>query len=351
MLTDEEFGLFISLREFCRCPALRQAARLPSWQEIHADHPHIAYRGDPDSARRLFVTHRWDAPDHPDPTRWQLNALRRVGAHYEFDAENVCFWYDYMSLPQRQRTPEQNRLFQAGLKNIRRLVGQCENITLIGKTGKTHIRDVEAMKKRGWIVFELFVARSNWKKILPLYEREANPVVYGRNLDRWDAVTIDIRTQAPLDSREQIHDWFLKKGISCTNGNDLAYLAALLHEELTQYDYSIPPPGIEYGRQLHIAERELIKYGVHVSTHLSSRFPNIYVTYKQRLPRPFAEEPVWVVSFAHRPRLPEMKQWFKLADGELHARLIDPTTMTSPMYPGIVFELSQDGSQLKARLA
>lgn len=118
------------------CPDLQApGARLPSWQEVREKYPHFIRPAPHHMRHRLFITHRWDEKAHPDPRGWQLAALRDMGKHYRFREEPACIWYDYMSLPQRPHTPEEKKLFSAGLDSIRATVSECENVTLVSADG------------------------------------------------------------------------------------------------------------------------------------------------------------------------------------------------------------------------
>src|SRR5262249_15765974 len=131
----------------------------------------------------------------------------------------------------------QNKIFSQGLENIRRTVANCENIVLVSRSGIDQASDLNAMLERGWVLFELFIARNRMRIPLALYEPTGANVQYGRNERSWRSVVPDIATLVPFDSAELIHAWFKYNGIVCTNGSDLAYLARLLHEELIRPEH------------------------------------------------------------------------------------------------------------------
>jgi hypothetical protein len=60
---------------------------------------------------------------------------------------------------------------------------------------------------------------------------------------------------------------------------------------------------------------------------------------------------MWAVTFRERPRLPAIDTWGDLDEAQRNLRLIDPERMRSPTYPGIIFELSPDGSMFRAQSA
>lgn len=348
---SREVGLFINLQAFAKCPDfMGPDARLPSWNTIVTDYPHLIDQGAAERPRRFFVTHRWDDSDHPDPRGWQLRALRALAFHYNYRSESICFWYDYMSLPQRKpRTPEEAEIFQSGLRHIRQLVGSCENLSLISRHGDNHGEDREAMLQRGWVVAELFIARSRINISLPLYEREADPIEYGRTQYRWDDVVPDLHAVAPLDTPAELHAWFEHKGISCTNGSDLAFLAEQLHDELHLFDDvgPEPPPAVTLGVEMELEDDEMVRLALVDSNGISMRVPNLFLKAAKRDVR----TGVWTVMFVERPPSIGLGVWSPLSDGELKARLIDQATWLSPMYPGARFEVSADGTQLRAVLA
>lgn len=169
----DDAGQFISLSAFTEWSnSQRDGVKLPDWGMIRRDLPHHI-RPRPDRLlHRLFITHRWDSQEHPDPSGWQLRTLQELGSHYNFNDPELCFWFDYMSLPQRPRVAVEKKIFDRGLDNIRGTVAECQNITLVTRHGTDHTNDLDALMKRGWIVFELLIARNNIKIPLPLYERE-----------------------------------------------------------------------------------------------------------------------------------------------------------------------------------
>ena len=65
------------------------------------------------------VSHSWETREHPDPCRFQLEQI--VNYVSLFDAayfDDIWLFYDYVSLFQFQRTPEEDVHFQAAMGNI-----------------------------------------------------------------------------------------------------------------------------------------------------------------------------------------------------------------------------------------
>jgi hypothetical protein len=149
----DDAGQFISLGAFTEWARSKgDNAKLPDWGTIRGDLPHFI-QSKPDRFRnRLFITHRWESEEHPDPSGWQLRALQQLGSHYNYTDPKLCFWFDYMSLPQKPREAVEKQIFNRGLNNIRKTVTECENITLISRYGSDHAKDLDAMMTRGWIV-------------------------------------------------------------------------------------------------------------------------------------------------------------------------------------------------------
>jgi hypothetical protein len=347
----DDAGQFINLKAFKEWADRKDGMKLPDWGTIRSDLPHLV-RPRPDKLRhRLFITHRWDSIEHPDPTGWQLVALQWLGKHYEFRDSELCFWYDYMSLPQKPRDREANRIFSRGLDNIRKTVAECGNIALIGTSGPGEADDLRAMMTRGWIVFELMIARNNVKLPLPLYERRwGDRIDYGRAQGRsWDAVTPDIATLVPFDSAGLILAWFKSKGISCTNGTDLEKLAKLLHQELTQRHGA--PFNIAFDVEMRVTQKQLDSLQILEVNGLSGANPHIYLR-ERRLANSdsVTEPPEWFVTFTRRPSMPQLDEWTRCESNELARRLIDPETMRSPMYPGIVWQMKGEDRMIRATL-
>ena len=345
-------GQFIGLREFREWAFFQEAARLPDWATIRRDFPHLI-RPKPEPRNRLFITHRWESQQHPDPSGWQLRALQELADHYNFSDPNLCFWFDYMSLPQKPRVAVEQQIFAQGLDTIRRTVSECNNVTLISRCGHDHADDLRVMMTRGWIVFELLLARNNLKLPLPLYEREAgHRVQHGRyQQTSWDAVVADIATLVPFDSADLVRAWFENKGISCTNGNDLKKLAKLLHQELTQKLNTSPTFEVRFDVEMNLTQAQLNSLEILEASGLSGCHRDVYLADRRRPKgRSITEASSWIVRFVHRPPMPPLDEWIDCRPNELELRLISLNTMRSPMYPGIEWQLDNQRRRIRAIL-
>lgn len=86
----------------------------------------------------LFVSHRWESVDHPDPDGSQLRRLREL--------RDCWLIYDYTSFPQVPRTPGEEEQFQQFLYVMPELIT------------RTVILSAPDYLTRGWLVFEYLVA-------------------------------------------------------------------------------------------------------------------------------------------------------------------------------------------------
>lgn len=343
----------MNLRAFGNCRALREpGARLPSWQVIQRDYPELI-----DASRNpdcWFISHRWDddgsevEEPHPDPTGWQLQALLELADHYNYDKPDLCIWYDYMSLPQKPRTAAETAIFGEGLSNIRNVVAACQNIFLISACGDSAAGDLAAHLKRGWIVFELYIARSSMSVPLQLRQRDAARVNAGRANFGWDATVPSIHAVAPWEDAAQLEQWFRHRDIVCTNGSDLAFLSQLLHDSLGATPYSgAMKPLAAHGRTV-LTTTEITEFAFINGCGLSPRRPDLFLN--EPTTDFDAGKHVWSADIRQRPPALRLGVWTELTPTEITDRMISLQTGRSPMYPGIVFEASLAGGQVRAAI-
>jgi hypothetical protein len=86
----------------------------------------------------LFVSHRWETIEHPDPSARQLSKLRAL--------EKCFIIYDYSSFPQLPRSEKEGVDFQQILDNMDKLI---ENVVIL------HSSDYLG---RGWCVYEYLIS-------------------------------------------------------------------------------------------------------------------------------------------------------------------------------------------------
>lgn len=347
-------GQFIHLKSLADCADLRaHGGRLPSWQEVREKYPHFIRPAPHYMRHRLFITHRWDDKAHPDPRGWQLAALREMGEHYHFREDQTCIWYDYMSLPQRPHTPEEKKLFSAGLDSIRATVSACENVTLVSVDGPDTHADLAAMRHRGWIVFELLLARRAFRIPLPIHERyESQRIKRGRDAqhDR-NAVVPDLNQLMPFESWRLILRWFELHQIVCTNGSDLTRLAKLFHRELTEKKHAKPDFQVTFGTEMLLTYEQLSTLEIMETSGLSGCYPRIFLEQRRNAPgRDHSAPLAWLCTFAKRPEMPPLEEWSDVDKASLADMKIDRATLRSPMYPGIQFELDSGQAKLRPTL-
>ena len=86
----------------------------------------------------LFVSHRWESEEHPDPSHSQLERLHTL--------HNCWIIYDYSSFPQLPRTPAEQASFDQILGSMDELI---KNVVILASPDYL---------TRGWLVFEYLVA-------------------------------------------------------------------------------------------------------------------------------------------------------------------------------------------------
>ncbi len=86
----------------------------------------------------LFISHRWDHPENPDPNGTQLTKLQLL--------ENCYLVYDYSSFPQQTRRESSNEALQMILEHMDQLL---RNVVVIDSPGYTD---------RGWCFYEYLIA-------------------------------------------------------------------------------------------------------------------------------------------------------------------------------------------------
>jgi hypothetical protein len=86
----------------------------------------------------LFISHRWEATDHPDPEGWQLARLQAL--------EDCSVIYDYASFPQDITAPEDEAALLEILSGMNALIG---NVLVLAAPDYL---------ERGWCIYEYIVA-------------------------------------------------------------------------------------------------------------------------------------------------------------------------------------------------
>lgn len=224
-----DFGLFLQARRKGKLSAL------PRFQE--AEQLGLLASGTSLQRPHYFVSHRWDAPDHPDPTGWQIDALHQFAAEQEGHERMPCyFWYDFICLPQGSRTSSEEQIFRAGLQKLNDLSVGCKTIALVSGTGDA-LDDFRQQLLRGWILCEMMVAHHNqgWSWTFHQSDHEIFACHRRRIADQFLESVVQLLDTAPVQDKHTLRLWFNSRGVACTNRADLDYLA----DRIAKYSHDI----------------------------------------------------------------------------------------------------------------
>lgn len=88
-----------------------------------------------DCEEYYFISHRWLSLQDPDPQGEQFALIKAKYAQLKSEIQHSWgYWYDYACIPQRdgngERTPEEEKLFQAALKVMHLLPSLSSNLVL-----------------------------------------------------------------------------------------------------------------------------------------------------------------------------------------------------------------------------
>jgi len=142
-MPEAPYTTFIKLGYFRRCiDAVQRFQDIPSEYKISR------------SPAKLFVSHKWEAKDHPDRSRRTLEKLLALTRNCDDDAG---VWWDYCSLPQRSstsgeddRTVVMKEFFKFQLSLIPLVILDCQCMFLWSAEGL----------HSGWCCIELLVAEA-----------------------------------------------------------------------------------------------------------------------------------------------------------------------------------------------
>lgn len=332
-------GYFIDVEAFHSAWLAARLDHLPRCQELLVRHPALVAKDPKEYAHRYFISHRWDDQGDPDPRRWQFDALFHLCS--ELIAKQrvpACFWYDHCSLPQHPRTAAEQAQFDEGLRSINALCRDLRVVPLITRHTPTggDEADIKAMLKRGWILVELFIAEHHGRIDLALFE-DTEHITYGK-LHRvaWRSVVPALMDLLPFYDAPSIRRWFIANGVECTNGmDDYDLLSRILHTHIHDHVRTGPegaPPELEVGRTYTMTASEVSPYKI--GAHgLSALFPHRFFEWSHQGPDRYEVTP------RERPALPSWDHPPVVSPAELAAFRIDQRTGTSPLFPGIRFDL------------
>lgn len=113
--------------------------------------------GVPSPHKLVFVSHRWISAGHPDPGGEQLAELQRrlrALARGENGTTSLLVFYDYCSLPQRPRTPDEESGFYRDLGLLESLSRLAHRFIILSEGYRDYL-------SRAWCFFEAITARGN----------------------------------------------------------------------------------------------------------------------------------------------------------------------------------------------
>lgn len=351
-----EQGLFIDFDKFRERVSGRRDSgewitdgkitKMPSYQEIVRDFPDVIARDiDEQYDKHIFFSHRWDGEkegDPPDPRGWQLEAIHAYASELKVQGKKACFWYDYSSLPQKPRTPEEDKIFDKGLKHINHLCQTCTTVPLISSVESNRTLDIHAMLKRGWILAELYLASKDNRIDHPLFEGTEYITFSKLTRLQWQDIVPDLKNSMPHDSPEAIHAYFVENGVKCTNGSDLEFLADILHKDLNSVETKAAPPvKLEFDKTVTMDAQQAYQYKIN-QNGLSPHFPDTYFEFDS-----IEGSTDYQVTPRYRPVLPELNDVQHITKEEFSAFRIDKESGRSEMYPGIRFEWKRAASNNK----
>jgi hypothetical protein len=338
---EREVGAFIDYQAFNEAFLDGRLSRLLPSQRIRQSFPKLIAADPARYDHRLFISHRWESPDDPDPPYllegtdtigWQLVAIREICGHYAENGKSVCFWYDYCSLPQKPRNDVEEREFRDALPNIGFLCRVCKCIPLISGGEENKDLKIRRILNRGWILFEVSVATFCGHISDMIFQTLPTGVESRKSRNEWKDIIPSAISSLSYDRADYVLRWFELNGIECTNGSDLAVVAKLFVQNTFDNVAGLQKPrALLHGRTHILSVEETLHY--RITLHgLSPFFPH---TYFESVP---PEDPT---TYAFRPRRrpqlqpPGVKS--QVTSTEFGELLVDKDTGISPMYPGIKF--------------
>lgn len=231
-----------------------------------------------------FISHRWDTADDPDPSGWQLEALRQFAVELEANGcLPSCFWYDFSSLPQDTRTPAEEAVFKKGLAGLNALSVGCETIALISGSDEP-IADFARQLKRGWILCEMIVAHrsSQWKWWFHQGDGEIFAPARART-EQFRPLVEDALRSMPVHDETELLAWLHKEVVECTNKEELPYLARRMVEFSYEinHDKTAVLPKLANGTVYHLSDEDVARYFIDANGR-SPFLPGCTVTYTRR---------------------------------------------------------------------
>lgn len=279
---DLTTDVFIDFEVFLTEIRSARLTKMPRYQDVVGSRlqalPPVAYKS------FYFISHRWDTPTDPDPSRWQLEVLRQFAVELEANESlPSCFWYDFSSLPQGTRTPVEEAVFKKGLAGLNALSVGCETIALISGSDEP-ITDFAQQLKRGWILCEMIVAHrsSKWK----WWFHQGDGEIYASACSRTEQFRPLIENALrlmPVHDEAELLAWLHKEGVKCTNNAELPYLARRMVEFSYEINHDKTAVLLKLANDTvyHLSDEEVAKYFIDVNGR-SPFLPGCTVTYRRR---------------------------------------------------------------------
>jgi hypothetical protein len=121
-----------------------------------------------DLSKTLFVSHRWETKEHPDPAGKDLQTLIFIlkdipsSTISNFDYILIdSIWIDYCCVPQKVKSEKEKKLKKYLISQIDRIQESCYTLVLWPSS------EVTSIKSRAWCLLELIVGVHSEKFYLP----------------------------------------------------------------------------------------------------------------------------------------------------------------------------------------
>lgn len=170
------------------------------------------FKGDPmsiaTSAGRIFISHKWQTKEHPDPNRKSLNLLLACTKDFNGD---TSIWWDFCCLPQRNpidgtddRSTQQKAFFKFQLPLISHIILETRQLILWEKDGLNS----------GWCCIENIIAN--------VLLQDLNKLVNdGKSLSHKDSfLTVNVQGKT-LSERKNKHVRIYTNEIANQNYNEI----------------------------------------------------------------------------------------------------------------------------------
>jgi hypothetical protein len=249
-----QFAKLIDLDWLARCSPswIERRQPFPKCQDLAED----AFINASECSAVWFVCHRWSSSGHPDveiesdQVNQQLQTIVRfLQQHREkycrccrirsqcsehsgskLSTDRVGLFYDFMSLPQKPRSEQQEHIFQEGLKELDCIATQGNFLALSSP------HKVAEFLHRGWCYVEICLALDmggDFKYSYFINEEHSGAEDVSNVVFASEALKSSrLAKQSRMAHSCHIQEMFQSEGLKCTNENDLLTLASVLRLHL-----------------------------------------------------------------------------------------------------------------------